>query len=987
MSQEPPFDQQPTQPYYEPPTVPTLPPDVYALPPEGQSPPGPPAWPPQHPRRSRGRWGCWRTGLLISAMAVVALLFAGGLFGLIMYNSLADELRSDMEMLESMQGVETFQTSRIYDRKGKLLYELIGEGRRIEVPFDRIPFAMHWAIIATEDDTFYENPGFDPPSIARAAWLWTTEGDIVSGGSTITQQLIRQIVFTYEERNEQTLRRKLKEAALAWVMTRQYTKDEILTLYLNEVYFGNLAYGIEAAANVYFGKSASELTISESAFLSGLVQSPVPYDPYTDFAAAKLRQRTVLDLMVKHGYLSSADADIAFNEPPTSMADLASPEVSLRAPHFTVAVRSALAQITDLDPEMVTQGGLEITTTLDLETQTLAEQIVGQRVAEVRDSANLHNAALVAINPNTGEVLAMVGSVDYNDETIDGNVNVILSPQQPGSSMKPLTYAAAFERGWLPSDVLWDVPIKFDTGAGAIYEPHNYDDRFHGPVRLRGALANSYNIPALLLLHDITVPALLDMAQRLGIQSLGMDASQYGLSLTLGGGELTPLELTSAYAAFANGGQRVTPYLISKVTDNRGKVLYEASSGVGERVLDQRISFLISSILSDNDARTPAMGANSDLKLDFPTAVKTGTTNDYRDNWTIGYTPHLVVGVWAGNTDNTPMAEGTSGLTGAAPIWHDFMAAFYNRPDMTEIIEDSRLPPLRSDFTPPDGMEQRPICLLSSLHDPQPAADGCPATGVEWFPTDSLVSSIEPTEVPTPTATPFLNPETGEPYPVLTSNLERGIKIIGVVSLDPGMQETYFPASLATPGAWSPVPAVPLYCMVSPENADLPQLSLQLFIEAPRDPTIAVWARNWAYANGIPIEPVDTCPPDLVAEVEVVIDDITGATYAISQPYRGQAVWGVLPIIGTVTFNPDLIMFYKLEIGEGETPTSYITLGQTHTEQVVDGQLEMLHADGLPPGKYVLRLVLVARADAGTLPPFEVPITILPGPPTTIPGY
>jgi 1A family penicillin-binding protein len=987
MSQEPPFEE-PTQPYDEPPTVPVLPYDVYELPPEGQNPPpsAQPAWPPPPRRRPRGRWGCFRTGLAISAMALVAVLFAGSLFGLIMYNSLADELKANLATLESMQGVETFQTSRIYDRDGGLLYELIGEGRRVEVPLDRIPFAMRWAIIATEDDTFYTNPGFDPPSITRAAWQWTTQGEIVSGGSTITQQLIRQIVFSYEERNEQTLRRKLKEAALAWVMTRQYSKDEILSLYLNQVYFGNLAYGVEAAANVYFNKPASELTIGESAFLAGLVQSPVGYDPYADFTAAKLRQRTVLDLMVKHGDLSAADADNVFNDSPRSLADLASPEVSLRAPHFTVAVRSALAQIPDLDPELIAKGGLEITTTLDMDAQTMAEQIVAQRVAEARDSANLHNAALVALNPNTGEVLAMVGSVDYNDTSIDGNVNIILSPQQPGSAMKPLTYAAAFERGWLPADVLWDVPVEFDNGVGEIYKPHNYDNRFHGPVRLRDALANSYNIPAVLLLNDITVPALLDMAHRLGIQSLNADASQYGLSLTLGGGEVTPLELTAAYGAFANGGKRVTPYLISKVTDNSGNVLYEAPSGVGEQVLDPKIAFMISSILSDNPARTPMMGAASPLLLDFPAAAKTGTTNDYRDNWTVGYTPNMVVGVWAGNTDNTPMAEGTSGLTGAAPIWHDFMAAFYDRSDLTALIERSDLPSLRSDFVPPVGMEQRPVCVLSSLHDPQPAADGCPATRTEWFPVDGLVANIgtdetTPTAVPTPTATPFIDPNTGQPYPNVRSEMERGILVIGVVPVDTTMQQTYF-ATTATPATGSPVPTPPLYCLVGPENANLPQLSLQLFITAPRDPIIAIWARNWAYANGVPIEPGDLCSPELLASVATLADEGTGATYSISQPHRGQPLSGIVQIIGTAAFDPEQIIFYKVEIGAGETPSEWITLGETHTDPVTNGILETLNADAFPPGQYVLRLVLVRRVDAGMLPVFEVPITILGGSPT-----
>jgi 1A family penicillin-binding protein len=943
-------------------------------------------------RRRKRRWGCFSTALAIMSMALVAVLGAVGIAGLVIYNSLAGELQQDIATLEAMSGVENFQTSRIYDRDGVLLYEIFSEGRRTEVPLDRIPFAMRWAIIATEDDSFYDNPGFDPPSIARAAWQWLSEGEVVSGGSTITQQLVRQIVFSYEERNEQTLRRKLKEAALAWVMTQRYTKDEILELYLNEVYYGNLAYGVESAADVYFGKHASELTVAEAAFLAGLVQSPATYDPYTNFAEAKLRQRQVLDLMVLHGYITAQDADIAFNEPPRSVADLANPDVSLLAPHFTVEVRRQLGEL--IDPALLTQGGLEIYTTLDMDYQTLAEQIVAQRVAEVRDEYNLHNAALVALNPNTGEVLAMVGSVNYADETIDGNVNVTLSLQQPGSAMKPLTYAAAFEQGWLPADIIWDVPMAYGSGDDA-YRPANYDGRFHGPVRLRDALANSYNIPAVTLLREVGVPALLEMASRLGVESLGMDASQYGLSLTLGGGELTPLELTTAYAAFANGGRRVTPILISRVVDSNGNILYQAPSGVGEQVLDPRIAFLISDILSDNAARTPMMGADSALRLDFPAAAKTGTTNDYRDNWTVGYTPHLVVGVWAGNTDNSPMAEGTSGLTGAAPIWHDFMTAVYAQPDLAARLEAPGLPPLRSEFTPPTGLEQRPVCVLSSLTDPAPAEAGCPRTRLEWFPVSGTTLTIgagTPMPEPTPTLapTPTLTGEDGQPLPPIQVQIESGLWVLGVIPLDPSMQQTVLQTLAATPlppeaGGLTADP--PRYCEVPPEAADLAQLSLQIFIEAPSNPVDAVRARNWAYAHNVPITPGVVCPPDLLDQLrgqQVMTDPITGATYGITSPRPGQQVFGIVPITGTASFDPAYVQYYKVEISGGSLD-GWITLGETHSETVADGVLEYLHADALPPGEYVIRLVLVGMDGNFLQPTFDVPITIIP-PPTPTPS-
>ncbi|HLV43738.1 MAG TPA: PBP1A family penicillin-binding protein, partial [Aggregatilineales bacterium] len=725
--------------------------------------------PPRRVRRRKRRspfWSTVRTGVKFGciglAMILAALLGAGLIAGVVMYNSLAAELAEDLERLDSMEGVEDFETTRIYDRSGEvLLYEVFDEGRRTEVTLDRIPIKLRYATIATEDDTFYENPGFDPPSIMRAAWQWYQEGEIVSGASTITQQLVDQIVFSYEERTAQSMRVKLKEVALAWVMTQKYTKDEILELYLNEIYYGNLAYGIEEAANVYFDKPATELTLGEAAFLAGLPQSPGTYDPYNNFGMAKARQRQVLDLMVRHGYISMDEADSAFNERPVAVSDLADPAIALEAPHFTVEARRRLAELPGIEPEMIERGGLVVTTTIDMDLQAAAERIAAEHIAEHGAEYNMSNAAIVALNPNNGEVLAMVGSVDYENEAIDGQVNNTLSLHQPGSSIKPLTYAVALEQGWTPADILWDVPMEYSTGVGA-YQPVNYDGRFHGPVRLRDALANSYNIPAVELLNRVGVANLLEMSNRLGINSLENDPARYGLSLTLGGGEVTPVEMASAFGAFANGGHRVTPQMILRVEDNRGSVLYEAPAGPGEQVLDERIAFVISSMLSDNAARTPAMGSESPLLVDFPAAAKTGTTNDYRDNWTVGYTPHLVVAVWAGNTDDTPMAEGTSGLTGAAPIWHDTMTAFYNMPGIEQKLGGASLP-LRADFTPPPGVESRQVCVLSSLADPAPAEGGCPRQRAEWFLVGGLDPSIPPTQVPTPTPVPTLAPQPGDP--------------------------------------------------------------------------------------------------------------------------------------------------------------------------------------------------------------------------------
>jgi 1A family penicillin-binding protein len=970
------------RPYFEPPTVPMLPEDLMELPPES----APPMAPPPSRRGRNGkkpRIGCLRTVLTIAGYGLLVILGAGLIFGLLTYNSLSGELEQNIAELETLQGVEKFQTTRIYDRDGGLLYEIIDQGRRTEVPLDHIPISMRWATVATEDDTFYSNLGFDPPSIVRAAYQWLESGDIVSGASTITQQLVRQVVFSYEERNERTMRRKLKEAALAWVMTQKYSKDHILELYLNQVYYGNLAYGVEAAANVYFDKPASELTIGESAFLAGLVQAPIDYDPYTNFTAAKLRQRQVLDLMVKHGYINPRDADNAFNESPLKVSDLASPDVSLVAPHFTVAVRQELATLPGIDPQYLALGGLEIVTTLDPQTQAIGEAVVADQVAAIREKANLNNAALVAINPNTGEVLAMVGSVNYDDKSIDGNVNVILSPQQPGSSIKPLTYAAALEQGMLPSDILWDIPTKFDTGPGGEpYEPVNYDSHWHGPVRMRDALANSYNIPAVLTLQRISVPGLLTMADRLGIKSFGSDPSKYGLALTLGGGELTPLELTSAYGAFANGGKKVTPHLIARVTTSGGQVLYEAPTAPGEQVLDPRIAYLISDMLSDNDARTPAMGPASPLKLDFPVAAKTGTTNDYRDNWTIGYTPLLVVGVWAGNTDNSPMAAGTSGLTGAAPIWHDFMTQVFADSAITDLLTRPDLPALNDGFTAPPGLEKRPVCILSSLKDPALAANGCPVTRLEWFPVGPLSAQLKPTDSLPPTVTPQINPTTGAPYPPTRADFSPGLVVIGVQPLDDALKQTFFPISSVPVG--SLIPAQPIYCEIPPQFADTPGLSLQLFIAAPADPVEATRVRNWALANAVPIDPGVVCPQAMVDQLRGAggFDPAAGATYSIDSPKSGEGVYGVIPVLGTATFDPGRIEYYRVDIGAGTSPTEWKTIGDTHSKQVVHGELEFLHSDALPPGPYVLRLILVKNDGNFLQPTFDVPIIILSEPPT-----
>jgi 1A family penicillin-binding protein len=560
----------------------------------------------------------------------------------------------------------SFASTQIYDREGGLLYEVVDPqgGRRTRVPLYRISLYAQQATIATEDRNFYRNPGFDPVGIVRAIWQNVTEREVVSGASTITQQLARSVLLSPEERGEKSLRRKIKEVILAAEITRRYPKDTILELYLNQIYYGNLAYGIEAAAQTYFGKSAVDLNLAEAAFLAGLPQSPVTYDPYVDPEAARARQGTVLDLMVRAGYTTPAEAAAARGA--YTLRPAPAP-FAMRAPHFVNYVRQVLEQ--QYGPEVLYRAGLKVTTTLDPRMQAIAEEVAREQIAMLR-SKHATNAALVAIRPSTGEIMAMLGSVDFFDTAIDGQVNVAIRLRQPGSSIKPVNYVAAFEKGWTPATLIMDVPTEFPDGANPPYKPTNYDQKFHGPVLVRYALGNSYNIPAVKTLQFVTIPTFLEMAHRLGIASL--DKPYYGLSVTLGGGDVTLLELSAAYAVFANQGRRVPPTPILKVEDSFGRVVQQYTPPQGPQVIRPEHAYLITSILADNDARTAIFGPNNVLKLSRPAAAKTGTTNDFRDNWTMGYTPDLAVGVWVGNSDNSPMSH-ISGAEGAGPIWHDFM--------------------------------------------------------------------------------------------------------------------------------------------------------------------------------------------------------------------------------------------------------------------------------------------------------------------------
>ena len=659
--------------------------------------------------------------LILFFVALVALGAAGWLW-----------LFSGLPALSALPERLHTPSVRITDRDGRLLYEVLPEqgGRHVVVPLEAMPLACRQAAIATEDRRFYTHPGVDLEGVLRAVWINLRGGNTLAGGSTITQQVARNLLLDESERGERSLRRKLREARLAWRLTRQFTKDEILALYLNQTYYGGMAYGLEAAAQTFFGQPAAGLDLAECAMLAGLPQAPALYNPYTDLSAARQRQAVVLRLMEQDGYITAAQRELAEREPLV----LAEKPYPIEAPHFVMMVRSELDRLFSPD-DIYRHGGLVVRTSLDLDQQKLAEQAIARHLDELEHSPdglghNVNSAALVAIDPRSGEILALVGSPDYFDAEHGGAINMARAPRQPGSAIKPLVYAAALDPsqpggGWSAATMLLDVSTSFVTLDGQAYTPENYDLKEHGPVLVREALASSLNIPAVLALERVGLDDFSSLAKRLGISTLG-DPGSYDLSLALGGGEVRLTELTAAYAVFANQGNAVTPQIILGVEDIQGNRLYQPDHPPKLQLVDERLAWLISDILSDPDARRLGFGANSLLRLDRPAAVKTGTTSNFHDNWTVGYTPDLVVGVWSGNTDYQPMRE-VNGLSGAAPIWHQFMRSVLSGKPVQR-------------FNRPAGLAQLEVCKLSGL---LPTPD-CPYRRLEWF-----ITGTQPTQADT----------------------------------------------------------------------------------------------------------------------------------------------------------------------------------------------------------------------------------------------
>ena len=858
--------------------------------------------------------------IIISASLVGTVILAVGV-----YSYFARDL-PDPEALRAMILEAEFETTVLYDSTGQnVLYEVIDPlgGDRQWVPLSDLPPYVIHATIAIEDQTFYENPGYDLWGILRALWS-NIRGYGIQGGSTITQQLIKNTLISPELRSAPRLERTIAEIILAAEISRRYTKDEILEWYLNTNFYGNLAYGIEAAARVYFGKHASELTLAEAAMLAAIPQSPT-LNPLDNPDEARVRQAAVLRAMVEQGYITQEEADRAMTEP--IIVRPVTQRYNIRAPHFSIYARhEAEAILNSLGYEgerLVSRGGLRIYTTLDLDLQYQAECVARTHLLrlsgedptiivpasngepchaaaylpplapeDVGIDHNANNVAVVVLNARTGEILAMVGSRDYWDEEIDGNFNAALGLRQPGSAFKPLVYVTAFAQGYTPATMTLDVRTPFSLGGGPPYVPENFDGRYHGVGTIRWALGNSYNVPAVQVLSWVGIDETLRTAHRMGINSLNMDPSQYGLSLALGSGEVSLIDLTYAYSVFANmgvmagrpippGERRAGYRLLDPVSIKRIEVddpnggppiiLWQLDENEGtfaqDMVLNPSLAYLMNDVLSDREARWEAMGRGNALELSRPAAAKTGTTNDFRDSWTIGYTPQIVTGVWVGNTDGSPMVN-VSGLVGAAPIWHAVME--YAHRDLP--VEE---------WPRPDDIVERWVCEVSGLL----PNEYCPQY-LEIF-----ISGTEPTEYDRMWQMFQINRETGR---------------LATVCTPPELLEER------------------VYVVYPPEAAD------------------------WVRETGQPQPPTESDPIDCQME--------TRGPVAITEPEPFSYVHGQVEVRGNAGGSG--FSYYRLSYGAGLNPTEWFQIGQDRYRPVEDDLLGVWDTSTLD-GLYTLRLSVV----------------------------
>lgn len=668
-------------------------------------------------------------GILLLSVALVLLSGVGAAAGVWAYYT------RDLPEPEEIQVVEEgFETIRFFDSTGQtLIYEKANPlGDRIWLSSDQIPEAVKWATISLEDRDFYTNPGINIEGLGRAL-VGNLRGLDTQGGSSLTQQLVKNVLIDPEERYEKSYTRKLKEVILAIAITQKYSKDQILEWYLNLNFYGHFAYGIESAARIYFGKSVDELSIAEVAMLSPIPQYP-GLNPIDNWDWAKKRQLLTLEAMVATGYLTPEQAEEAGEVELVIQEGGVAERFAVIAPHFSLYAADQLSQI--LDQNTIAKGGLDVYTTIDLDLQIAAEEAARGRVAELdAEYLNVDNAAVVSIRPRTGEILAMVGSVDYWNDEIDGRVNVALAERQPGSSFKPFTYVTAFSQGYTPAYMVLDVRTCPNPNDPS-WCPENYPDGsgsrpYHGPQRLRNALALSYNIPAVRVMKMVGIGNVINTAHAMGITTLRKDTDYYGLALTLGGGEVKLIDMVYAFSVFDNGGvmyglpipedqlemgyRELNPVAIKRI-DRNGETIWIYDQPEERRILDEKLAFLINSILSDNIARSWAFGTNNKLTLpDRPVAAKTGTTNNWNDSWTIGYTPQVATGVWVGNTDNSPMKR-VPGSLGAAYVWNDVMVAAH-RGLPVEMWEQ------------PEGIVEGHVCAVSGLL----PNESCPHVAKEIF--------------------------------------------------------------------------------------------------------------------------------------------------------------------------------------------------------------------------------------------------------------
>ncbi len=862
------------------------------------------------PRNLRLTWGCVGRIALLAVIGGLVAIMLGGSGAAIYYSQItAPTFRGIKEIGDLQARALQFETTRIRDREGNILYEINDPegGFRDYVTLDEVsPWLIH-ATIATEERAFFTNPGFSLYDVGRAVVQNYQEGRVVSGASTITQQLTRALLLPEEERAEVTYRRKIKEIFIAAELGRRFDKREILELYLNQIYYGNLAYGIEAASQTYFDKKASDLNLAEAAFLAGLPQAPAVWDPVTNKDAALQRQRAVLALMLEARCLDVGNTGLELPcvteaEIAAAQADLAAvaerefqaPAMTARYPHWVVYVQQEL-EADDTIGRAIYTSGFDVYTTLDPNLQDLAQQQVEVTLSGLTDR-NVTNASVVVIDVDTGAILAMVGSRDFDDESIDGQVNIALTPQQPGSSIKPFTYIAAFRQGWTPATVIWDVPIEYSIPGFGVYAPVNYDGRFRGPVTVREAIANSLNVPAILTLDHVGVPALLEVLNDVGITSLGdpSNPNNFGLSLTLGAGEVYLLEWTNAFATIADGGVYHPPYAIERIERN-GEVIegYPYQVPEGEQAINPAYAYLMQSILSDKESRVPTFGRNTPISPEYPAGAKTGTTNDFRDNWTMGFTTEIAVGVWVGNTDNSEMINVT-GVTGAGPIWRGVMDGA------------QQWYPAQEFPRPPDIVFDQTVCKDDGAEPSQYCMEHSELHG-EIFAID-------------------------RPPPKAEEGIYRQLLVDGFTGLIANEQ--------------CPDYAEEKFFVVLPNPSQLIDIR----------PAIRDWllntdrGRQWATERGIPLDRFEE-PPE-----EACGPDTPSPTLVISEPLPGSKQSGKLIVRGSV--DAPNFSHYIIDYGLGPDPQGWGVLQGPTSQPVIDGALGQLDLKSFENGEMTIRLVV-----------------------------